>query len=239
MESVGRAQKSVVVVDDDHDIAGLVQTILIDEGFKVSCLYEPSRNDVRAAIDLLEPDCVLLDGGHPAAYGPSWDIATWLASRSRPVPALMMTGHSADREEAMLGESERARTARIAGVIPKPFDIDQLITAVCNAVGQPVKAITDRQEADLEADNETQLVERLRAAGADELKGSQIGRVWATFRAGSDRTLFKVYRWRAADVYFVGRYGTNGGQLEPLGQFADLDALIAYCLGRIEGFRLS
>lgn len=86
MEALSWSGKSVLVVDDDRDIAELVQTILIDEGFKVSCLYEPSRNDVKAAIDRIEPDCVLLDGGAPAADGPSWDIATWLDSRSRPFP---------------------------------------------------------------------------------------------------------------------------------------------------------
>jgi DNA-binding response OmpR family regulator len=148
MKLVGRSQSRVVVVDDDRDIADVVQTILIDEGFKVSCLYEPTSNAVKDAIDRLEPDRVLLDGGNPAAYGSSWELARWLASRPRPVPAVMMTAHSADLEEAILDESDRAKTARIAAVIPKPFDIDRLIAVVCNAVGQPVTTITDRREAD-------------------------------------------------------------------------------------------
>lgn len=235
MESLSGSGKSVVVVDDDRDIAEVVQTILLDEGFKVSCLYEPSQNDVKAAIDRIEPDCVLLDGGNPAAYGPSWDIAAWLSSRSRPIPAVMLTAHTGDREEAILDESERAKRAHMAAVIPKPFDIDRLVTVVRNAVGEPVTPLTDREEAD----NETQLLQRLRAAGANELTGSKIGRVWATFRAGDDHTLYKIYRWRIAGVYFVGRYSAGGHQLEPLGQFDDLEALIAYCLMRVKGFRLS
>jgi len=48
----------------------------------------------------------------------------------------MMTGHRADREEAILDESERAKTAHMAAVIPKPFDIDQLVMVVRNAVGE-------------------------------------------------------------------------------------------------------
>jgi CheY-like chemotaxis protein len=235
MAEVLVAKKTVVVIDDDRDIAEVVQTVLLDEGFKVSCLYDPNRSDLKAAIDRMEPDCVLLDGGNPAAYGPSWDIASWLASRPRPIPAVMLTAHSADREEAMLGDSARARQARIAGVIPKPFDIDQLVTVVHNAVDQEVTMLTDREEAD----HETELLERLRAAGADEVRGSKIGRVWATFRAGEDHSLYKVYRWRMAGAYFVGRYSPDGHQMQPLGQFTDLEALLQYCLGRIKGFRLS
>ena len=230
-----RSGKSVVVVDDDRDVAELVQTILLDEGFKVSCLYEPSQNDVKAAIERIEPDVVLLDGGTPAAYGPSWDIAAWLSTRSRPIPAVMMTGHRADREEAILDESARAKSAHMAAIIPKPFDIDRLVEVVRNAAGQQVTPLTDR----MEVANANRLMEGLRAAGARELTGSTIGRVWATFRAGDDQSLYKIYRWRAVGVYFVGRYNPAGTQLEPLGQFDDLDALIAYCLTRVVGARTS
>lgn len=230
MQPLGRRQKTIVVVDDDRDIAELVQTILLDEGFKVSCLYTPSADDVRAAVDRIEPDLVLLDGGHPAAYGPSWEIATWLASRPRPVPAVMLTGHVPDREEAALDASDRARAARIAGAIPKPFDIDRLIGAVHTAVGD-TPPISDLQEAD----DQAKLLETLRAAGADELTGSKLNRVWATFRAGSDHSLYKIYRWRAAEAYFIGRYSADGRQLRPLAQFANLEALIHYCRSQIKG----
>src|SRR5690349_6589455 len=57
------SRKTVVVIDDDRDIAEVVQTILLDEGFKVSCLYDPTKHDVTTAIERIEPDCVLLDGG--------------------------------------------------------------------------------------------------------------------------------------------------------------------------------
>lgn len=235
MESGSELRKSVVIVDDDRDIADVVETILLDEGFRVSCLYEPTKNDVKAAIERLEPDCVLLDGGDPAAYGPSWDIAAWLSSRPRPIPAVMLTGHMADREEAMLNESDRAKVAQLAGVIGKPFDIDQLVSAVRNAVGLPLTVVTNESEAAHRAE----LVDRLRAAGANELTSSGMGRAWATFRAGKAHSLYKIYRWRMAGTYFVGRYSPDGTQLEPLGQFPDLEALIAYCLGRIKDSRLS
>lgn len=235
VEALARREKSVVVVDDDRDLAELVQTVLLDEGFNVNCLYVPDEQAVRSAIDVIEPDCVILDGGAAASYGPSWELAAWLASRPRPIAAVMFTAHSGDREEVIASESDRAKAAKFAATVPKPFDIDQLIAAVHAAVGQPLEKLTDEDEAA----NQARLLERLRAAGAQDLIGSQIGRTWATFRIGSASPLYKIYRWRAAGVYFVGRYSSDGRQMEPLGQFASLDALLMYCVGKLGGARLS
>ena len=227
MSPRARSLKTVLVVDNDRDIAEIVQTILIDEGFRVSCIYTPSQVDLHTAVETLDPDCVLLDGGGAAGYGRSWETALWLTSRA--VPVVMLTGDTDAREEAMLDVSDRAKATHVAAVIGKPFDIDQLVTVVRRAVGEPVLPAKRT-----EAQNQSQLVERLRATGALDVNGSRIGRVWATFKA-IDGSLYKVYRWRAADVYFVGRYSPQGSQLEPLGQFSKLDAVIAFCAKRIEG----
>jgi FixJ family two-component response regulator len=221
-----RAPKTVLVVDNDRDISEVVQTILTDEGFRVSCLYVYTQVGLHAAVESLHPDCVLLDGGGAEGYGSSWDTALWLTSRA--VPVVMLSGDTRAQEEAMLDISDRAKATRVAAIIDKPFDIDHLVTVVRRATGEPVLPAkrTEVQE-------QSQMVERLRAAGALDVNGSKIGRVWATFKA-SDGSLYKVYRWRVADMYFVGRYSPGGSQLEPLGQFSTLDAVIAFCLGRIE-----
>lgn len=222
--------KHVVVVDDDHDIADLLHEILIDDGFAVTCLYDPGAEAVRVAVERIEPACVVLDGAERASYGSSWEIAAWLASRSRRIPTIMITGHGAELEEAMLDESGRAQAGHFAGVIPKPFNIDAVADAVRRAAGltpEPPEA-NDRARAN-------ELYERLRAAGARDLQVSRSGRQWATFRAGREDTLMKVYRWRSADMYFVGRYSADGRQLRPLARFADLDALIALCVTIVGG----
>lgn len=221
-------QKTILVVDDDRDVAEVVQTILLDEGFRVSCIYTHLGPDVRAAVETLRPDCVLLDGGGSAGFGESWETALSLFSRPRPVPVVMLSGDTNAREEAMLDTTERAKATHIAAVITKPFDIDQLVTVVRTVVGEQLPAARTTEGQD-----KTELVERLRAAGARDVSGSKIGRVWATFKA-SDGGLYTVYRWRAADVYFVGRYSPEGKQLEPLGQFSKLEAVIAFCVARIQ-----
>jgi len=226
-------EKTVVVVDDDRDIAELVQTILLDEGFKVNCLYLEYASDVRKAIDQIQPDCVLIDGGDLRHASVTWETAAWLADRPRPIPAVLLTGDPPTRDEAVVGQSARAKAARVAGVIPKPFDIDQVISAVHNAVGQPVRRFTDQEELT----HQFELLGGLRAAGAVNLEGSEIGRVWASFTAGTPPETFKVYRWRQAGAYFLGRYRAGGVQMEPLGQFTELEPLLAYCANQIARVR--
>jgi CheY-like chemotaxis protein len=53
---------SVLVVDDDRDVAELIQAILTDAGYPTSCLYTLEDNALLRATGRLEPDCVLLDG---------------------------------------------------------------------------------------------------------------------------------------------------------------------------------
>lgn len=217
--------KSVVILDEDRDVAELIQAVLIDEGFEVSCLYRIDQPDVTAAIERLGPDCVILDGIHFGQDWAGWNIAKVLGSGPRPVPVIMLSGQVEAEDEVIVDLTERARASAFIAVIPKPFDIDRLISTVRQAMGLDTRAGTDAEERARHAD----LLDRLRGIGAEDLKSSEIGREWATFRARKERFHYKVYRWRSADRYYVGRYSLAGDQLDPLGQFSDLESLIAYC----------
>ncbi len=65
-------RQTVLVVGDDPVLAGLVQTVLTDEGYVVSVLTTVASDAIRTAVGRLEPDCLLLDGRGPAEYGASW-----------------------------------------------------------------------------------------------------------------------------------------------------------------------
>src|SRR5688572_4904867 len=69
------SKRKLLIIDDDRDIADLVHAILTDEGYIVSVLHDQDANAIRTAINLLEPDCVLLDGKDPREYGEAWDDA--------------------------------------------------------------------------------------------------------------------------------------------------------------------
>ena len=60
-EPVGR----VLVIDDDADIADIVEQVLTDEGYAVTILADPDAEAIHASVVELQPDCVLLDSDAP------------------------------------------------------------------------------------------------------------------------------------------------------------------------------
>ena len=114
---------SILCVDDDRDIAEVVQAVLTDEGYRVSCLYDLSDEALMRAVGRLEPDCILLDGGGPAHYDHSWETAASLTKRHRHVPVVMFTAHRQDADEAREDSTARATAAGFAGILRKPFSV--------------------------------------------------------------------------------------------------------------------
>ena len=125
---------TVLVVENDREIGELVEYVLDQEGFAVSLLNGAGPEPLRAAVDRIEPDCILLDGESPFGYGASWADAAWMTTRDRAVPVIMFTGHAAAVREAEENTSVRSRGAGFTGVLPKPFDLDRLVATVAGAV---------------------------------------------------------------------------------------------------------
>jgi CheY-like chemotaxis protein len=111
---------SVLLVEDDPRISELLDELLAHEGYQVARLLDTSPRAVQAAVERLEPACVLLDSASRVDYGESWDVAIWLRRRS--VPTVMMTGHRPAADEARAGVTPRSRAAAFAAVLLKPFD---------------------------------------------------------------------------------------------------------------------
>ena len=212
----------VLVIDDDRDITDLVHAILTDEGFAVSILHDQRPDAIRIAVNQLEPDCVLLDGESPKGYGDSWGHAVWMRGRNRRVPLIMFSGHRRDAEEARERESSRSQDADFFGVITKPFDLDALVQAVSDAVGQ---AETFELSPQAERARTSAMVARLEAAGARDIHVST-RREWANFET-ADGTFVQIYWWERDGVYYVGKYAPTGGRPDTVGRFYDLDLAIS------------
>jgi len=216
-----RGAARILVIDDDRDVGDVVTAILGDEGYEVTALQQISDETVRAAVGRLEPDCILLDGVEAVEYAEAWATAAEVSHRSRPIPTVMFTAHSTDAAEASLATSERAVAAGFFAVLRKPFHLDELVATVERAVATSVPF--NRSERAEHARTE-ELVARLTAAGARDVRPSA-RREWANFRnpAGDE---MQLYWWQAAGAYLVARYSTDGGRLNVVGHYYDLDAAV-------------
>jgi CheY-like chemotaxis protein len=226
IQRAGASAPVVLIVDDDHDIGAMLQAILVDEGYSVSCLYQSTPAALNAALGRLEPDCILLDSmGGSNDYGEAWEAARKIHERGRPVPVVMFTGRSEAVREARANQTERSQAAGFVGVLSKPFDLDDLLSTVANATGQSIPFDRSR-EAD--AQRTQALVAILEAEGVSEIHTSTL-REWAIFRLGNGRWA-QLYWWQALGVYYAGEYREDGAVMEPLGQFTDVQAAVACAL---------
>jgi DNA-binding response OmpR family regulator len=126
----------VLVVDDDAMIADLVTEVLTEEGYAVTILAHPNTEAIHATVTELQPDCVLLDSDVPGSFGVSWASAAWMAAQRHAVPVIMFSADTDATAEASSHASERSQAAHFSSVLPKPFDLDELLRAVALAVSQ-------------------------------------------------------------------------------------------------------
>jgi CheY-like chemotaxis protein len=113
----------ILVVDDEPTIRSLVAQLLDDEGFEVARASDGA--DALKVISANEPfDLVILDMWMPVMNG--WQFAEALRERQMPLPIVVMTAAS----EARLRAAELGAT----GFIGKPFDVDDLVRVVRNAL---------------------------------------------------------------------------------------------------------
>lgn len=125
----------VLLIDDDLDLVPLVQDILEEEGWRVSVLPDTAAESVRDAVNRLEPDCILLDGAGQGDFGASWLDAAAISRRARPIPVIMFSVDARATGEAQEGTSARSVRADFAAVLPKPFELEALLTTVAAALG--------------------------------------------------------------------------------------------------------
>ena len=133
-EQLPRTQNSMLIIDDDAGIASLVNDIFSDEGYTVTMIRDRDPEAVRAAVERLRPDCVLLDGAGIGSYGDSWANAAWMTAQIQAVPVIMFSADRRATEEAESNDSVRSQAAGFAAIVLKPFNLDELIRLVALAV---------------------------------------------------------------------------------------------------------
>ena len=213
----------VLVVDDDADVGDFIAAVLLDEGYRVETISDVSPESFRTALGQIEPDLILLDGAGRHEYGDGWVQAARVHDRLRPIPIIMLTGHSKDAHEAEEGGSTRAQAAAFSDILLKPFALDTLLEAVSKAVShEPFNRSTTGEQL-----RTTTLIEKLRAIGAADIQPSS-RREWATFRLSPDDLVYQLNWWQRKAQYLLGVYSSDG-VFERLGSFWELTDALAAC----------
>jgi signal transduction histidine kinase len=140
------APNNVLVVEDDPALSKLVGGLLDEAGY--SPITIPDHGLIGAAVERWQPRLVILDGEVPATgQGRSWDDAVAIRRAHPDLPVLMFTGDPAAAAEARAGTSERSRAASFAGIVGKPFLVEEFLATVKSAVERPVSPERDAKAA--------------------------------------------------------------------------------------------
>jgi CheY-like chemotaxis protein len=121
------AAPRILVVDDTPALLDVIRTCLEDEGYRVTTCLE-SRYAVAMA-QALRPDVVMLDVVMPEVSG--WEVLAQL--RQDPAfhrtPVIVCTAHVA---EALGRLAELKGPDQHLGLLPKPFDVEELIEVMAS-----------------------------------------------------------------------------------------------------------
>ena len=129
-------QHTVLVVEDDAVVRGLVVTLLDEAGYKAVTLSD--HRLIPEAVERWKPSVVLLDGELDAAGARlSWADALAIRAQHPSLPVLLFTGDETSIVEARSGTSARSRAAGFAGVVRKPFVVDEFLATLGNVVTTP------------------------------------------------------------------------------------------------------
>ncbi len=125
----GAARTTVLVADDDEDMRALVATSLREDGYLVreACDGAELLTQLEEALDdpSSRPDVVVSDVMMPGLSG--LGVLSALRRAQQDVPVILITVLSDDTIHIV------ARRLGAVGVLRKPFDIDDLRTAIIHA----------------------------------------------------------------------------------------------------------
>jgi len=124
----GSERHTLLVVEDDKTLCGLLGEILGKAGYTVR--FASNRAEIRAEFDRALPDLILLDVQLPDADG--FNILAKLRSHPKfaDLPVIMMTGRSG------VADVMQGLAAGADGYVTKPFKSSALLAAVNSALGR-------------------------------------------------------------------------------------------------------
>jgi two-component system, chemotaxis family, chemotaxis protein CheY len=120
------AAERILIVDDDESIRQIVRICLTDEGYEV--FEAPNGQVALNTLDQFTPDLILLDLRMPVMDG--WEFAKRYEKMPGPrAPVVAFV--------AALNAEQDCADLDAAGILAKPFDLDDLLKAVRSLLKMP------------------------------------------------------------------------------------------------------
>ncbi len=119
-------QRTILLVDDDHEIVESMRTILENKGYRI--LVARDGNSGLMVAERENPDLLILDMMMPKKSG----FLVLEKLRSRPgglIPTIMITGNEGSRHRAY------AEMLGVRDYIRKPFAMEKLVRSIDKVLG--------------------------------------------------------------------------------------------------------
>jgi FixJ family two-component response regulator len=136
VEETMRQAPLVCVIDDDEGVRGALDSLLRSAGFEVRTFAAPG--DFLACSEADGASCLILDIRLGDANG--LEFQQELIDSEVPVPVVLITGHGD------IQMTVRAMKAGAVSFLPKPFDEEDLLSAVNEAVARDERRKESLQE---------------------------------------------------------------------------------------------
>lgn len=116
--------KKILVVDDEIDILEPLSLILSSSNFQVETVSE--GNKILSTVSKFKPDIILLDVLISGTDGREVCKELKKVKSTKDIPVLIISAHP--------GANKNAEESGADGFIAKPFDMEQLLTAINKAL---------------------------------------------------------------------------------------------------------
>jgi CheY-like chemotaxis protein len=138
MSASASNRQHILIAEPDRQIRELLSALLDMEGYETD--QAGTLEEALAKVERHLYDIVLTDTFTALPHQPRWSAAQQLRQRCHPIPVGLLTAWQVDQDEAA--------QAGFAFVLPKPFDIDDLVRRITDRIN-PLLPPEQQQQAQL------------------------------------------------------------------------------------------